>query len=273
MAPPNPLLQPEILRFYEGGHEAARLEGPFSAWEKLRTLALLDRFLPPAPGVVLDVGGGAGAYAFPLAEKGYIVDLIDPVPLHIEQARSLSAPSQRAPRSFQVGDARAIPCEAGTADAVLFFGPLYHLTDSTDRLKAIREARRVLRVEGVFLAVAISRFASALDGIARGLIRDPEFVRIMQGDYETGLHRNETGNPDYFTTAYFHRPDEFKSELLEGGFQDVTLYAIEGPLWTVPESTTAEQQDALMATMKSLETEPTLIGASAHIMGVATKLD
>lgn len=273
MAPPNPPLHPEILRFYKGGQEAARLEDRFSRWEKTRTLALLDRFLPPAPGVVLDVGGGAGAYAFPLADKNYIVDLIDPVPLHIEQARSLAASNQRAPRSFQVGDARAIPCDAGTADAVLFFGPLYHLTDFSERLKAIREARRALRLGGVLLAVAVSRFASALDGIARGLIRDPEFVRIMQEDYKTGQHRNETENPDYFTTAYFHRPEEFKSEIIEGGFRDVTLCAIEGPLWAVPELTTIEQHDALMATMTSLETEATLIGASAHIMGVATKLD
>src|SRR6202042_1391706 len=103
-------------------------------------------------------------------------DLIDPVPLHVEQARQRAAREQRAPRSFQVGDARAIPCEDGAAGAGVFFGPLYHLTDSNERLKAIREARRVLRAGGVLLAVAISRFASALDGIGRGLIRDPDFV-------------------------------------------------------------------------------------------------
>jgi SAM-dependent methyltransferase len=221
--------------------------------------------------VVLDVGGGAGAYAFPLAGKGYIVDLIDPVPLHIEQAGNLAALSHLAPRSFQVGDARAIPCDTGTADAVLFFGPLYHLTDFTERLKAIREARRVLRAGGVLLAVAISRFASALDGIGRGLIRDPDFVRIVEQDLKTGQHRNETGNLDYFTTAFFHHPDELKMELIEGGFPNPRLCAIEGPLWTVPESATAEQQEELMATVRALENEVTLMGASAHIMGIATK--
>jgi len=273
MTDPYFSLQPEMLQFYENGQEAGRLESKFFRWEKVRTLDLLNRFLPPVPALVLDVGGGAGAYAFPLADKGYAVDLIEPVPLHIEQARRRAALSHCAPRSFQVADARAIPCRDGTADAVLFFGPLYHLTDSNDRIKAIREARRVLRGGGVLLAVAISRFASALDGIGRGLIRDPEFVRIMKQDLKTGQHRNETGNPDYFTTAYFHRPDEFRMELVEGGFPEVRLCAIEGPLWTVPESTTAEQREALIVTMRSLESETALIGASAHFMGVATKLD
>lgn len=271
MPAPRFSLERQILSYYESGQEAERLESPFSRWEKVRTLDLLDRFLPPAPAQILDVGGAAGAYAFPLAEKGYVVDLVDPVPLHLEQAKQRAAMHQRVPRSFQAGDARAIPSDDGAADAVLFFGPLYHLTDSSERLKAIREARRVLRPGGVLLAVAISRFASALYGIARGFNRDPDCVRIVEQDLKTGQHRNETSNFDYFTTAFFHHPDEFKAELLGGGFPDAKLYAIEGPIWTVPELATAEQQEALMATMRALENEATLIGASAHIMGIATR--
>lgn len=60
-------------------------------------------------------------------------------------------------------------------------------------------------------------------------------------------------------------------ELIEGGFPSPRLCAIEGPLWTVPEAPTAEQQDETMATMRLLENEVSLIGASAHIMGIATK--
>src|SRR5215472_2594243 len=145
MPAPRSSLEAQILRFYETGQEAARLESPFCQWEKIRTLDLLDRFLPPAPALILDVGGAAGAYAFPLAERGYLVDLIDPVPLHLEQARQRAEAHARAPRSFQAGDARAIPARDGAADAVLLFGPLYHLTDASERLQAICEARRVLR--------------------------------------------------------------------------------------------------------------------------------
>jgi SAM-dependent methyltransferase len=269
MTAPGFSMEQQILRYYESGQEAERLESPFFRWEKVRTLDLLNRFLPRAPALILDVGGAAGAYAFPLAERGYVVDLIDPVPLHIEQAKQRARMHERAPRNFLIGDARAIPCGDGAADAVLFLGPLYHLTDSKERLKAIREARRVLRAGGVLLAVAISRFASALDGIGRGLIRDPSFVRIVEQDLKTGQHRNDTGNLDYFTTAFFHHPDELKMELIEGGFPNPTLCAIEGPLWTVPESISFEQSEELMATVRALETEPTLIGASAHIMGIA----
>jgi SAM-dependent methyltransferase len=270
MQPSDFSLRRDIIRYYETGQEAGRLEAPFFRWEKIRTLDLLDRFLPPAPAVILDVGGGAGAYAFPLAEKGYLVDLIDPVPLHIEQAKECAALRQPAPRTICIGDARHIPADDGTADAVLLFGPLYHLSDVNERLLAIREARRVLRTGGSLFAVAISRFASALDGISRGLIQDAEFVRIVEQDLKTGQHRNPTENFDYFTTAFFHHPDEFKSELVEGGFPQPTLCAIEGPLWTFPEAA-AEQRESLLTMMRRLESEPTLMGASAHIMGIAQR--
>lgn len=268
-------LEAEIHRYYEAGQEAGRLETAFSRWEKVRTLDILGRFLPSPPALILDVGGAAGAYAFPLAEMGYVVDLFDPVPLHIKQAqesaKQRAARRDRIPRTFQLADARAIPCQDEAADAVLLFGPLYHLTEREDRLKAIREAHRVLRKGGVLLAVAISRFASALDGILRGLIRDPRFVPIVEQDLKTGQHRNETVNPQYFTTAFFHHPDELTAELTEGGFRDPRLCAIEGSIWNVQEPDTPQQREQLMATVRAIESEPALIGASAHVMGIATK--
>lgn len=264
-------LEAQIRRYYEAGQEAGRLETPFARWEKARTLDILGRFLPRPPAVILDMGGGAGAYAFPLAEAGYAVDLFDPVPLHVEQAQVRASGRERVPRRFEVADARAIPCEDSSADAVLFLGPLYHLTEREDRLKAIGEAHRVLRQNGVLLAVGISRFASALDGIGRGLIRDPRFVAIVEQDLRSGQHRNETENLDYFTTAFFHHPDELKAELVEGGFADAKLCAIEGPIWTVEEPDNAEQRGRLMAAMRAIESEPALMGASAHMMGIATK--
>lgn len=270
-------LEAGIQRYYESGQEAGRLEGPFSRWEKARTLDILGRFLPDPPALILDVGGAAGAYAFPLAEMGYVVDLFDPVHLHIEQAQRAAnqraAIQARTPRQFQVADARDIPCEDASAGAVLLFGPLYHLTDREERLKAIREAHRVLRNGGVLLAVAISRFASALDGIGRGFIRDPRFVSIVEQDLQTGQHRNETGNLEYFTTAFFHHPDELKAELEAGGFPGPRLCAIEGSIWNVPEPDTAEQRERLMAAVRAIESEPALMGASAHIMGIATKAE
>jgi len=121
---------------------------------------------------VIDIGGAAGGYAFWLAEKGYKVRLIDASPRLVEIARSRNAQSEHPLESCAVGDARALDEPDSSADVVLLLGPLYHLVDMDDRQTALREARRVLRPGGVVLAAAISRWASALDGMSREYLSD-----------------------------------------------------------------------------------------------------
>ena len=66
----------EIEAHYLETRESERLSGAHGELERLRTLEILARVLPPAPAVLFDVGGAAGAYAFPLSEQGYVVHLI-----------------------------------------------------------------------------------------------------------------------------------------------------------------------------------------------------
>src|SRR5207249_8519643 len=125
------------------------------------------------------------------------VSLIDAVPSHIEQAQQVQQTSTSQPDhplvSAVVGDARHLEQPDASADALLMFGPLYHLTEREDRLLALREARRVLRSGGVIFAAAISRFASVFDGLWRGFLDDPVFQGIVQDDLTNGQHRNPTG--------------------------------------------------------------------------------
>src|SRR5262249_21759447 len=181
----------------------ARLSSGVNRIELVRTQELITRYAPPAPAVIYDIGGGPGGYACWLARRGYAVDLVDAHPLHVEQARHASD-SQLGARlaSVAVGDARQLKIADSSGDAVLMLGPLYHLTERSDRVLALREARRVVRPGGVVFAAAISRFASALDGMRLGLFDDPAYLPIVEQDVQSGQHRNATNNPSYFTTTY-----------------------------------------------------------------------
>ena len=66
------------------------------------------RLLPPAPARVLDVGGGAGVHALPLIRSGYEVVLVDPVVLHVEQARAAGVTDVRLGDAGPVGFRRRI---------------------------------------------------------------------------------------------------------------------------------------------------------------------
>ena len=75
---------------------------------------------------------------------------LDVVPRHVEQARQASQAQPNAPlASVDVGDARQLDRPDASVDAVLLFGPLYHLTAQRERVAALRETRRILRPEGM----------------------------------------------------------------------------------------------------------------------------
>lgn len=148
MKRPRPKLPEEITRYYQEVAEEGRLAAGPSQLEFTRTKEVVLRYLPPAPATVLDVGGASGAYALWLAQKGYQVHLIDPVPRLVEEARRRSEASPNRLWTCRVGDARKLTFNEGVADAVLLLGPLYHLTDAAERLRALQEAYRVLRPGG-----------------------------------------------------------------------------------------------------------------------------
>ena len=267
------MIPKEVEAHYLETRESERLSGAHGELEWLRTLEILARALPPAPAVIFDIGGAAGAYAFPLSERGYVVHLIDPVDIHLEQAKARSTSSGIKLGSITKGDARRLTSSSNSADAVLLLGPLYHLVERSDRLMALREARRILKPQGVLIAAAISRFASFIDGLARGFFSDPEFRKIVAGDLATGQHRNPTNQAAYFTSAYFHRPEELGAEVRESSFADCQIFAVEGPVWSTSHFGEAwddpVQRKILMEFLSLIEREPSAHGASAHLVAVA----
>jgi len=265
-----------IVRYYEEQDEASRLRGGWFQLEQARTQELILRHLPAAPATVVDAGGGAGAYSCWLAARGYQVHLIDPVAKHVEQAQLASARQPEHPlASAQVGDARHLPYGDTTTDAVLLLGPLYHLVEREDRLACLKEARRVLRPGGLVWGAGISRFASLFDSLSAGFFDDPGFASILGRDLEEGQHRNSTGNPIYFTDAFFHRPGELSRDFLAAGFQVVEIAAIEGPGWLARDFdrlwNDLLQRERMLAAVRKVEREPSVLGASAHIMAIGRK--
>jgi SAM-dependent methyltransferase len=266
---------PAIKDYYDRAPEESRLELDVFRLEELRSRELILRHIPDPPAAVLDVGGAGGAYSFWLAERGYDVRLYDAVPRLVDVARQRNEHAAHRLASCRVADARSLPEADDSAAVVLLLGPLYHLVNADDRRTALSEAARVLRPGGVLVAAGISRWASALDGLAREVLRDREFSRIVERDLVDGHHENPTDRLDYFTTAYFHRPDELGQEVEAAGFEMEGLYGVEGPGWILPDLSArwddAERREVVLRVARALESEPSVIGCSAHLIAVGRK--
>lgn len=237
--------------------------------EFLRTQEVLRRHLPRPPARVLDVGGATGVHASWLADDGYTVQLVDVAPRHVNQARvELSAKDV----VVSMGDARALPVPDRSHDAVLLLGPLYHLPERPDRVRAWREAKRVVRSGGVVVGAAISRFASLFDGLVRGFLFDSDFREVVDHDLQHGRHENPECRPHWFTTAYFHHPGELAEEASDAGMRPFELVGLEGlPGW-LPDLqerwASKADREIILDAARRVESEPALAGLSAHILQI-----
>ena len=232
---------------------------------------------PPPPGVILDIGGGAGVYAFWLAERGYQVHLVDSVPRHIAQAEETAQQFNDHPLASIKLESMHATLNIPTTLQTESFSLVHSITSRNEVIvfSLVREAHRSLRAGGVVLAAGINRFASTIVALQEGLVDDPEFAPIYEQDLRYGQHRNPTDDPNYFTTAFFHRPQELIDEIKESGFRFEALLAIEGPAiimkdfveqWQKPEI-----QERLLRITRLVEAEPTFWGVSPHIMAIGKK--
>lgn len=104
---------------------------------------------------------------------------------------------------------------------------------------------------------------------------DPYFEALVEGVLPDGVHRNldPVAHPQFFTLAYFHRPDELREELRSAGFGSVDLVAIEGPgaFQHGLDLTDDAKRAAILRAIARVEREPSLLGASSHLMGVGIR--
>src|SRR5438093_9128847 len=156
-----------------------------------------------------------------------------------------------------------------------------HLGEEEMRLKFRQEElpeplNSAVKAAGLLFAVGISRFASTMDGLRSGFLKDAQLADIVDRDLKDGQHRNPTTRPEYFTDAFFHHPDELRQEVAEAGFVLTGMYGLEGrPGWLISDFdewwAIPAYRERLLKIARVLETEPSMLGLSAHIMAVARK--
>jgi SAM-dependent methyltransferase len=253
---------PDIHAFYAAHYvEDDRLHAtPHGRLELERTRELLRGHLPTPPARVLDVGGATGVHARWLAEDGYAVHVVDLVPEHVAVAAAVPGVTAA------LGDARRLAVPDAQADATLLLGPLYHLVDRTERVRALREAARATVPGGLVAAAAISRHAPLLEMGARDRIDDVT-EPVLRQIVETGRHDPRLG----FTTAYLHRVDELSDEMREAGLREVRVHGVEGPLASVVLALEpgADRLAAALRVARVADEDPALAAVSPHLLGVA----
>lgn len=255
---------------------------PQQEWERLErhrtefavTMRGLAEHLPPPPARVLDCGGGPGRYAIALARQGYDVTLFDLSSACLRLAAEKASEAGVAVTAYEQGTATDLSRYPDTTfDAVLSMGPLYHLLEETERLRALAEAQRVLKPSGVLFAAFISRYAPIRYVAAHEPewpLEHPELLEMVLG---TGRlpPRGEAGS---MFAAHFAHPSEIIPLCRRAGFEVLTVLGVEGMVSMVEDKVntlSGEAWETWVDLNHRLAEDPTLHSGVEHLLAVAHK--
>jgi len=272
-----------VLDGYNAGIEKDRLRTGIGRVEFERTKELLIEHLPKPPAVVYDIGGGYGEYAWWLASMGYEVHLFDLSEKNIAMSHELASEFKGATlAASEVCDAREVPRADKSADAVLLMGPLYHITEYDERIKAIEESKRLLRDGGVLFAAALTPYSVLLhcttlyhlEGRPKANALDDErFLSMIERELKDGCHINpERSVFGGLGTSHLHTAKALREELVRGGFADIFVHGVMGGAWLAPNLDALmddpKTRETLMRTVRMLDGHEEIIGLSGHLLAV-----
>jgi len=264
----------DVLAGYNTGKEKGRLHKGLGLIEFERTKEILRQNLPPAPAVIYDIGGGYGEYSYYLTSLGYEVFLYDIAEKNIEMSQDFGRECGITLKAVEVADARSIKRPNESADAILLFGPLYHIVDYEERQICLKECYRLLKQDGLLFAATITCYATTLKYVSKydkePLLDDMKFYKMLEKEVITGIH---TKKP--MGLSYFHKPDDLKDEIETAGFCNTDIRGIIGPCWLIPNLDEAwkneSKRESIMRIVRLLEKEESLMGLSTHLLSISKK--
>ena len=155
-----------LTSYYENYDEEGRLLSRHGSVEYVTTMKYIEKYLQPGMRI-MEIGAATGRYSHALARKGYQVDAVELVEHNIEIFKQNTIDGENI--TITQGNAVNLSAfENDTYDITLLLGPMYHLFTEEDKLKALSEAIRITKKDGIIFVAYCMGDASILSYGFRG---------------------------------------------------------------------------------------------------------
>lgn len=184
----------ELEKHYNKFNEEKRLNSRHGQVEYNTTMHYINRYLQQLkkeraePVKILDIGAGTGRYSVPLAQDGYDVTAVELVKYNLGILKSKGS----SVKAYQGTALKLSRFSDDSFDLTLLFGPMYHLYTQEDKVKALQEARRVTRPNGIIMVAYLMNEYSIityafkerhiLECIEKGMITEDFHVKTKPED-------------------------------------------------------------------------------------------
>lgn len=154
--------------YYNKFNEDKRLNTRHGQIEYITSLKYIHEYLKPK-NKILDIGAGTGKYSIKLADEGYDVTAVELVKHNM---RVIEQKSNKV--KTILGNAINLKkLKDDTYDLTLLFGPMYHLITKEEKIKALQEAKRVTKKNGIIMvAYCMNDYAIIIHGFRDNNIKE-----------------------------------------------------------------------------------------------------
>lgn len=212
---------------------------------------------------ILDLGAGTGRYAISLAKEGFDVSAVELVKKNLDVMNSKH-------ERIKIWPGNALDLhflEDETFDITIMFGPLYHLQTKEEKLKALSEARRVTKKNGIiFAAYIMNEYSILMYAFLKHKIKDCIKNKSITKDF----HALTTEKDLY---SYLRLEDINELQKLSG-LKRLEMFAQDGPSDYMRQMLNSLDEEEFSLFLEyHLETcqRPELLGASSHVVDVLQK--
>lgn len=159
-----------LIKYYNKFNEDKRLTRRHGIIEYRTTIKYINKYLNTMTNPkIIDIGAGTGAYSIPLANEGYDVTAVELIKHNLMTLKNKS----NKVKTYQGNAIDLSKFKDNTFDIVLLFGPMYHLISNEDKLKALSEAKRILKNNGlIFISYYMNEYAIITHGFIENTIKE-----------------------------------------------------------------------------------------------------
>lgn len=252
-----------LINYYNKFNEDKRLKTKHARVEYQTALYYIHKYLNNRDSTIIDVGAGTGAYSLELFDEGYDVTAVELVK-HNFRRMQLKNPKLKA---YQGNALDLSKFHDNSYDMALLFGPMYHLMDRKEQLKALLEAKRVVKPNGlIMISYCMNEYAIITHGFKDGFIKESLSHKECDNNYHVLSKDN-----DLYHYMRLEDIDELKEK---AGLERINIIAQDGAaeylkreINSMDEETFSYFMDYHLHTCERKE----LLGASRHVLDILVK--